>query len=100
MTKMPANVPIAVPWSGRGSIYTEDEIATVVAAMRNADPQTQGRYQIEFERAVSAYLGAPHCFAVTSCTSALELSALLCGLRPGDEVILPAHTFAATAIPF
>jgi perosamine synthetase len=97
---MPAPAPVTVPWSGRGSIYTEEEIATVVDAMRNADPQTQGRYQVEFERAAATYLGASYCFAVTSCTSALELAALLCGLRPGDEVIIPAHTFAASAIPF
>ncbi len=91
---------IRVPWSGRGSIYTEDEIATVVDAMRAADPQTQGRYQDEFEHVFAAYTGAAHPFAVTSCTAALELAALLCGLKPGDEVIIPAHTFAASAIPF
>jgi dTDP-4-amino-4,6-dideoxygalactose transaminase len=91
---------IRIPWSGRGSVYTEEEIATVVDAMRNADPQTQGRYQAEFESAFSAYMGAPHAFAVTSCTSAIELSALLCRLQTGDEVIMPAHTFAASAIPF
>jgi perosamine synthetase len=89
-----------IPWSGRGSIYTDDEIATVADAMRNADPQTQGRYQDGFERAFETYLGAPHAFAVASCTAALELSALLCELRPGDEAIIPAHTFAASAIPF
>jgi dTDP-4-amino-4,6-dideoxygalactose transaminase len=93
-------VKFQVPWSGRGSMYTEDEIATVVEAMRNADPQTQGRYQDQFERAFVAYTGAAHAFAVASCTGALELSALLCELKPGDEVIMPAHTFAASAIPF
>ena len=91
---------IQVPWSGRGSMYTEEEIATVVEAMRRADPQTQGRYQTEFERAFTEYTGARHSFAVTSCTAALELAALLCRLQPGDEIISPAHTFAASAIPF
>jgi dTDP-4-amino-4,6-dideoxygalactose transaminase len=33
----------------------------------------------------------------TSCTSALEIAALLCDLRPGDEVILPSYTFVSTA---
>jgi perosamine synthetase len=91
---------IKVPWSGRGSAYTEAEIAAVVEAMRNADPQTQGRYQAEFERVFASYLGTPQAYAMTSCTAALELSALLCRLQPGDEVIVPAHTFAASAIPF
>src|SRR5262249_13215484 len=83
-----------------GSVYTEDEIATVVTAMRDADPQTQGRYQVEFEKKFAGYIGSPHAFAVSSCTAALEIAALLCRLRPGDEVIAPAHTFAATVIPF
>jgi dTDP-4-amino-4,6-dideoxygalactose transaminase len=91
---------IRIPWSGRGSVYTEDEIAAVVDAMRNADPQTQGRYLTEFEQRFAGYLGGANAFAVSSCTAALELSALLCRLQPGDEVVAPAHTFAASVIPF
>lgn len=91
---------IRVPWSGRGTVYSEDEIAAVVEAMRNADPQTQGRYQAAFEKKFGEYVGSPHAFAVTSCTAALELAALLCRLGPEDEVIIPAHTFAASAISF
>ena len=97
---MSNQVKVQIPWSGRGSMYTEAEITTVVEAMRNADPQTQGRYQDEFERAFRDYIGSPNAFAVASCTCALELAALLCGLQQGDEVITPAHTFAASAIPF
>lgn len=89
-----------VPWSGRGDRYTAAEIATVVEAMREADPQTQGRHQEEFERRFGKLMDAEHCFAMSSGTGALELSALLCRLKAGDEVVLPAHTFAATAIPF
>jgi len=91
---------IKVPWSGRGLSYTDDEIATVVKAMREADPLTQGKYQAEFEARFKKLTQANHAFAVSSCTAALELSALLCDLNANDEVILPAHTFAATAIPF
>lgn len=36
----------------------------------------------------------------TSCTSALELAALLCGVKAGDEVILPSFTFVSTADAF
>jgi perosamine synthetase len=89
-----------IPWSGRGSVYTEEEIATVVDVMRCADPQTQGRFQEQFERAFAQYTATRYAFAVTSCTAALELAALLCRLSPGDEVIIPGHTFAASAIPF
>ena len=36
----------------------------------------------------------------TSCTSALEMAALLCDIKPGDEVILPSFTFCSTADAF
>lgn len=36
----------------------------------------------------------------TSCTHALELSAILCDIRPGDEVIMPSYTFSSTANAF
>lgn len=90
----------AVNWSGRGHKYTDEEIGLVVDLMRNADPLTQGRYQAEFEKRFANFTGANSAFAVSSCTAALELAALLCRLNRSDEVILPAHTFAATAIPF
>jgi dTDP-4-amino-4,6-dideoxygalactose transaminase len=43
---------------------------------------------------------APHVLLTTSCTSALEMAALLCDLEPGDEVILPSFTFVSTANAF
>lgn len=89
-----------VPWSGRGHLYTEEEIQIVVQAMRDADPQSQGRYQKLFESRFLEFAGVRSAFATSSCSGALQLTAMLLKLKPGDEVILPAHTFAATAIPF
>lgn len=89
-----------INFSGRGIRYTDGEIQAVVQAMRDADPLTQGRYQEEFEARFSDYLGVKAAFAVTSCTAALELAATLTGIGPGDEVIIPAHTFCSSAIPF
>jgi dTDP-4-amino-4,6-dideoxygalactose transaminase len=54
----------------------------------------------KFEADFKAYSGARHAFAVDNCTNALRLAAILCRLEPGDEVIVPAYTFCATAIPF
>jgi len=51
----------------------------------------------EFERAFAEHLGARHAVAVSSCTAALHLAYLAAGVGPGDEVIVPAMTFAATA---
>ncbi len=45
-------------------------------------------------------IGAKKVLLTTSCTHALEMSALLLGLRPGDEVIVPAFTFVSTLNAF
>ena len=89
-----------VAWSGKGLQYTEEEISLVAAVMRDADPLTQGKHQQQFEARFKEYTGAKAAFAVSHCSAALQLSAMLTKIGPGDEVILPAHTFAATAIPF
>ena len=91
-----------VNFSGRAIKYTEDEIEAVVEAMRNAEPLTQGKYQAAFEEKFANYQGveAGSCFAVMNGCSALELSAQLCGFQPGDEVVIPSHTFTASAYPF
>ena len=44
--------------------------------------------------------GTAKCLLTTSCTHATELAALLCGIQPGDEVIMPAYTFVSTANAF
>ncbi len=99
--------------SGRGAVegyrvsipsrqrpYTEAEIAVVVDAMRNVEGQTQGDKQEQFQKDFVAFTGAKHAFAVANATDALSLAATLCGVKPGDEVIIPAYTFCASAIPF
>ena len=49
-----------------------------------------------FEKCFADFVGAPHAVAVNSATAALHLANVLLGLRPGDEVIVPSLTFAAT----
>ena len=43
---------------------------------------------------------SPKCLLTTSCTHALEMAALLAGIKPGEEVILPSFTFVSTADAF
>ncbi|GAA2723962.1 DegT/DnrJ/EryC1/StrS family aminotransferase [Cellulomonas aerilata] len=50
-----------------------------------------------FEAAYAAALGVQHCVGVANGTDALELALRAAGVRPGDEVVLPANTFIATA---
>lgn len=50
-----------------------------------------------FEREYAAFAGVGHCVGVANGTDALELALRAVGVEPGDEVILPANTFIATA---
>src|SRR3954468_16422181 len=58
---------------------------------------TMGPRTAAFEEAFAAHLGVRHAVAVSSCTAALHLAYLAAGVRAGDEVIVPAMTFTATA---
>ena len=91
-----------INFSGRSIHYTEEEIALVSDVMRNADTLTQGSYLADFERRFAEYQKVPagSCFAVMNGCAALEMSAQLCGFEPEDEVIIPSHTFTASAYPY
>ena len=56
-----------------------------------------GSFVDRFERDLSAFTGAAHAIATSNGTSALHVCLLLAGVRPGDEVLMPALTFIATA---
>jgi perosamine synthetase len=58
---------------------------------------TQGPFVARFEKAFALKHGVNHAFAVTSCTSALHLALVVLGIGPGDEVLVPAFTWVATA---
>jgi perosamine synthetase len=57
----------------------------------------QGPYVQEFEQRFGAFTGAAHSVATSSCTTALHLALAVLGVEPGDEVIVPAFTWVATA---
>ena len=73
----------------------EDEIQEVVATLREGWVTTGPRSQI-FERAFADYAGVPHARAVNSCTAALHIMLAAKGVGPGDDVVIPSLTFAAT----
>ena len=73
----------------------EEEIAEVVETLRSGWLTTGPKVR-QFEEAFAAYVGVRHAIAVNSCTAALHLALEAVGLGPGDEVILPTYTFAAT----
>jgi perosamine synthetase len=57
----------------------------------------QGPKVAEFERLFAEMAGAKHAIATTSCTTALQLGLISLGIGPGDEVIVPAFTWVASA---
>ncbi len=58
---------------------------------------TQGPEVAAFEREFAAVVGAPHACAVSSCTTALHLALVACGVGPGDEIVTVSRSFIATA---
>lgn len=56
-----------------------------------------GKYADLFDREFAEYVGVPYACGVNNGTSALHLAMLAMGVGPGDEVIVPANTYIATA---
>jgi dTDP-4-amino-4,6-dideoxygalactose transaminase len=68
-----------------------------VAAVLSSGMLTMGPKVAEFESEVARACEVEHALAVSSGTAALHLAVLALGLQPGDEVLVPAYTFPATA---
>jgi dTDP-4-amino-4,6-dideoxygalactose transaminase len=74
----------------------EAEVDEVVSVLRSGW-LTTGPVTARFEREFAAAVGARHAVALNSCTAALHLAVNALGLRPGQGVLVPTMTFAATA---
>jgi len=83
-------LPYAQPW------IDEADIQAVVKVL-HSDWLTTGPKVVEFERAFADCVGAKQAVAVSNGTAALHATMDAIGIGPGDEVIVPAMTFAATA---
>jgi perosamine synthetase len=77
-------------------VVGEDEIEAAVRVLRSG-MVVQGPEVAAFEEEFSGLVDGRHCVAVNSGTSALHLSLVAAGIKPGDEVIVPSFSFAATA---
>lgn len=77
--------------------HIDDEIVNeVIAALRSGWITTGPRTKL-FEQKIAEYCGVPRVLCVNSASSGLELMLRWFGIGPGDEVIVPAYTYTATA---
>lgn len=83
-------IPITKPYFG------EEERKAVLEPL-DTGWVVQGPKVAEFENAFATYTGSRHAVATTSCTTALEVALAALGVGAGDEVIVPAFTWVATA---
>jgi perosamine synthetase len=84
------NIPFGRPLLGA----TEKRLA---AEVLDGTVLTHGPRCAEFEERFAKRVGAKHAVTVSSCTTGLQLCLMAVGLKPGDEVIVPAQTHVATA---
>jgi dTDP-3-amino-3,4,6-trideoxy-alpha-D-glucose transaminase len=75
-----------------------NELNEAFARLLGSSAFTLGGEVEQFETEFAAYCGTEHCIGIASGTAALILMLRAYGIGPGDEVIVPAHTFFATAL--
>lgn len=83
-------IPIAKP------LIEQDEIENVIAVLKSSQ-LAQGKWVEQFEKDFAQYVGVEHAIAVVNGTVALDLALKTIDIKAGDEVIVPAFTFIATA---
>ncbi|MFC1850157.1 dTDP-4-amino-4,6-dideoxygalactose transaminase [candidate division CSSED10-310 bacterium] len=88
------NIPFNRPFIiGNELEYIQDAVLSGIIS-------GNGKYTKKCQEFMEKYLPSPHMLLTTSCTDALEMSALICNIQPGDEVILPSFTYVSTANSF
>ncbi len=77
-----------------------NELKYVTDVIERGHASGDGEYTERCSQLLERSLGVPCALLTTSCTHALEMSALLLDIRPGDEVIVPSFTFVSTVNAF
>jgi dTDP-4-amino-4,6-dideoxygalactose transaminase len=88
--KIPFNKPFIVG----------DELVNIARAVEQGQLSGDGPYTRLCHEWFEQRLGCAQALLTHSCTAALEMAAMLCGIGPGDEVIMPSYTFVSTANAF
>lgn len=90
MNRLPFNKPFII---GHELEYIADAVA-------QGHLSGDGGYTKQCHRWLEEKLGTRRALLAHSCTAALEMAAILCDIRPGDEIIMPSYTFVSTANAF
>ncbi len=81
-------------------IYMDESINCIKKATENRKICGDGEFTKKCSKLMEEKFNAQKILLTTSCTSALEMAAILLDIQPGDEVILPSYTFVSTADAF
>src|SRR5690606_18988957 len=84
------------PWP----IFSEDEVEAVGEVVKSRDwgvSDAPNNRVLAFEKQFASYTNAKHAVSVVNGSVALRIALIASGIKPGDEVIVPAMTFIATA---
>src|SRR5438552_16958479 len=93
---MPSRIPFVA--LDRQHAPIRDELRAAFDRVVAASAFVLGEEVVAFEDEFATYCGVKHCVGVASGTAALTLTLQAAGIEPGDEVIVPAHTFIASAL--
>ena len=77
-----------------------NELQYIEQSITNSHVSGDGPFTLKSHAWLKAYFGNPKSLLTTSCTHALEISAMLLDIKPGDDVIIPAFTFVSTVNAF
>ena len=80
--------------------FTGNEMKYIKECVENQKICGDGAYTKKCNAWMEQKFGAKKCLLTTSCTHATEMTALLAGIKEGDEVIMPSYTFVSTADAF
>ncbi len=80
--------------------FTGRELENIEKAVNSEKICGDGEFTKQCNEWIERKTGTSKALLTTSCTHALEMAALLCDIKPGDEVIMPSYTFVSTADAF
>ena len=89
-SKKSISIPITKP------LFDQEDYQAVIKPLKTGW-LVQGPNVKKFEEMFAEFCGVKYAVATSSCTTALHLSLLALGIKPGDEVIVPSFTYIATA---